>query len=303
MEFVQVMSDLLQHHWSQTSQRLMNACPRAWAHSYGQPHRGSPLINNKHPTKNRPLNRPNDLRIRIGRRAMMERFEDLYQSKAWSEDYVHRRLSEILTHECWLHRLQVDQTKQKGMIQAVHGAMESLKRTRVLGPLFRHEPRRWAYFQRFDTVNIGRISLYATPDIAIFHQNKWSLVRIRWASKGEEQSEVLEDTLMLHWALNHPGFPNDVSMFRLRTVTWNKRSWIERAIEINPTQLEASWSLLEHDLQEMSWIRRCIAADPSFDSLPLAQNEQHCRTCKHKQTCPAKNGLFEAKQRRRRKGQ
>ena len=50
--------------------------------------------------------------------------------------------------------------------------------------------------------------MYAAPDLAVFHQNRWTLIRLQFRTPSVNPlGQQLEHLLAVQWALNQPGFP------------------------------------------------------------------------------------------------
>ena len=282
-------------HWSQTSTRLMNACPRAWAITYGTTD-GAPKPRRK-PTWTPPRTF-DQLLIRTMRTTWLRRLDDQYKRKIWSFPYAKRAIGVAVDDAMDLVNMAVPQVHLEMGKQRSNKQLRTLEQCQTLRPLFTGQPRRWAYFDRRDAAMIGGVEVYAAPDVAIFHQHRWTLVRIQFRSlRRPLLGQQLEHLLMIHWAINQPGFPQDVEAYNVKVVGWDGRRWREHSVNVSEELLEQSIALVRHDVQEMQWLKRWASADPSFGSLPLAAHHEQCRTCSHRPDCPARDGLAQAKQR------
>ena len=283
-----------QPHWSQTSQRLFTECPRAWAHQYAFLEQGKP--------PRRGSSRPrtfDEITVRVARLIWIERLNDQYQRKIWSDIYRRRRISSTMDEMLWSARMNASELRKATAIHRVAEQLRSLEQSSMLRIVFGEQGKRWVYFQRQEKVDLNGIDLFAAPDIAVFHQDKWTLIRIRFRTSKWLPTIDLEHRLMAHWAVQQPGFPSSANEYRIRELAWSRGVWREQRIEFDEKGMDEALDLLLHDVQEMRWTQRMALADPSLDILPLALSERSCRICSHRETCPAKDGLKKAKQRQR----
>ena len=281
-------------HWSQTSQRLFSECSRAWAHQYA--------FMEHHDSIRRFPSRPrtfDEITVRVARLIWIERLNDQYQRKVWSDLYRKRRISSAMDEMLWSARMEISELRKATANHRVSEQLRFLEQSTLLRNVFSEQGKRWVYFRRLEKVSLKGIDLFAAPDIAVFHQNKWTLIRIRFRSGKWLPTSDLEHRLMAHWATKQTGFPSATQEYRIRDLAWSNGVWRERRIEFNEQQMNEAVDLLLHDLQEMRWTQRMALADPSLNTLPLAASEKSCQTCFHRESCPAKNGLQKAKQNQR----
>ena len=283
-----------QPHWSQTSQRLFTECSRAWAHQYAFLEQGKPF--RRVPSRPRTFD---DLTVRVARSIWIERLSDQYQRKVWSDIYRRRRISSTVDEMLWNTRMDVSELRKATAIHRIAEQLRTLEQSSMLRIVFGEQGKRWVYFQRQEKVNLNGIDLFAAPDIAVFHQDKWTLIRIRFRTSKWLPTIDLEHRLMAHWAVQQTGFPSSAGEYRIRELAWSRGIWREQRIEFDEKRMNEALDLLLHDVQEMRWTQRMALADPSLGILPLATSERSCRTCFHRETCPAKTGLHEAKERQR----
>lgn len=278
-------------HWSKTSFDLFCKCPRAWAVAYGNK-KSSPRSTSN---RGRPTRRLSDLAIRAARRTLLEELTDLYNNKRWTEPYTLRRIKAHMDEQVWTHRIRIDSLVVEGLVAQILHRLKRLRQTDLLKPIWAREPRRWAFFERINSIQIGGLSLYAAPDIVVYHQHKWTLLRLRFQSGPTLPSRDLEDALMVHWAMHQTGLPDRVEDYRIRTLTWAGGEWIQGDVQTSSNGVRDAWMMLQHDLLEMNWMKRWISADPTMESLPLARRESDCNNCRYLPTCPASKGLKAAK--------
>lgn len=195
--------------------------------------------------------------------------------------------------------MNASELRKATAIHRVAEQLRSLEQSSMLRIVFGEQGKRWVYFQRQEKVELNGIDLFAAPDIAVFHQDKWTLIRIRFRTSKWLPTIDLEHRLMAHWAVQQPGFPSSANEYRIRELAWSRGVWREQRIEFDEKGMDEALDLLLHDVQEMRWTQRMALADPSLDILPLALSERSCRICSHRETCPAKDGLQKAKQRQR----
>ncbi len=178
--------------------------------------------------------------------------------------------------------------------------LQRLEQSTGLYPMFNGQPRRWAYFDRLDSMETDGIEFYAAPDLAVYHQHRWTLIRIQFRNPSSpSMGQQLEHLLTVQWALKNDGFPDHIEAFRLKTIVWKGTKWHEDNLNITPQLLAQAIELMKHDVQEMAWLSRWANADPSLNTLPLAVHTKHCRGCHHRKECPALGGLVQAKIRQR----
>ena len=283
----------LRPHWSQTSARLMNACPRAWALTYAQ--------SKRHPFRSsRAVGRPpknlDEVMLRAMRSAWAKKTSDLYERKLWTKAYTTKVLTRLANDGLAEHGIGAPMLVRNQKIKRAAQQLHLLDSVRALRPLVEGAPRRWAFFDRRELAQAGGINLYAAPDLAVFHQNRWTLVRLQFRTPVTNPlGQQLEHLLAVHWAMNQPGFPDDINAFRLNVVAWRGTRWREHHLEVSPQSLRQALALARHDVQEMTWLSRWANADPTLMSLPLASHSSHCDGCQHRKGCPAETGLATAK--------
>ncbi|MCH1537713.1 MAG: hypothetical protein L7S48_04835 [Candidatus Poseidonia sp.] len=240
-----------------------------------------------------------DLTVRVARSIWIERLSDQYQRKVWSDIYRRRRISSTVDEMLWNTRMDVSELRKATAIHRIAEQLRTLEQSSMLRIVFGEQGKRWVYFQRQEKVNLNGIDLFAAPDIAVFHQDKWTLIRIRFRTSKWLPTIDLEHRLMAHWAVQQTGFPSSAGEYRIRELAWSRGIWREQRIEFDEKRMNEALDLLLHDVQEMRWTQRMALADPSLGILPLAASERSCRTCFHRESCPAKTGLHEAKERQR----
>ena len=283
----------LRPHWSQTSARLMNACPRAWALTYGQSKRHRFRSSR---TVGRPPKNLDEVMVRAMRLAWAKKTGDLYERKIWTMAYTTKVLTRLVNDALAEHGIAAPMLVRRQKIDRAVQQLRLLDNVRTLRPLIEGEPRRWAFFERRESTQVGGMDLYAAPDLAVFHQNRWTLVRLQFRTPPRNPlGQQLEHLLAVHWAMNQPGFPDDINAFRLNVVAWRGTRWREHHLEVSPQSLNQALALAHHDVQEMNWLSRWANADPTLMSLPLASHSSHCDGCQHRRGCPAETGLATAK--------
>ena len=271
----------------------MNACPRAWALTYGHLKRrrfhGARMRN----TRPRDVD---ELMLRVMRLAWRKKISDLYERKIWTRAYTTKVLTRLVNDTLAEHGMTAPMLLRQQKIERVVQQLLQLDTVHALRPLVSGEPRRWAFFDRKEPVRVGDFELYAAPELAVFHQNRWTLIRLQFRTPASNpMGQQLEHLLAVHWAMNQPGFPKDVGSFRLKVVAWRGTRWLEHHVEVSPQSLKQSLALAHHDTQEMRWLSRWASADPTLSSLPLAASSKHCGGCQHMKGCPAESGLAVAK--------
>ena len=287
----------LSSFWSQTSSRLMNACPRLWALVYAKPHKRPDAPGSTDNTRPRTLD---ELLTRTMREVWKQRLADMYNHKIWSPSYKLQAFMKEFNKRFKNANLTTDSSLVSRKIKLSMQQLERLEQTLSLRNIVSGDGKRWAYFDRQRPAFIHGVRLYAAPDVAVFTHHRWTLVRIQFrASPHQGWYQLLEHVLMVHWALQQPGFPDNIEAFRLKVVAWRQGVWVEHQVPLSSTLLKQAFALVEHDVREAKWIERCALADPSLAALPLARHEMTCNICHHRKGCPAGNGLTEAKEEQR----
>ena len=234
--------------------------------------------------------------LRAMRSAWTKKTSDLYERKMWTTAYTTKVLTRLANDALAEHDIGAPMLLRRQKIERAVQQLRLLDDVRTLRPLVEGEPRRWAFFDRREPAQAGGMDLYAAPDLAVFHQNRWTLVRLQFRTPATNPlGQQLEHLLAVHWAMNLPGFPDDANAFRLTVVAWRGTRWREHHLEVSPQSLNQALALARHDVQEMSWLSRWASADPTLTSLPLASRSSHCDGCQHRRGCPAETGLAMAK--------
>lgn len=282
-------------HWSQTSSRLLRACPRSWALTYAI----SPTDLTSSRRGTRGVQHPRtkqEVEVRALRDAWIERLQDHFLGKQWSLMYRLQRTRHHLEDAFLLAGINNPPLHLEMAVERLNEQLRRLEQTIGLRPLFSSRRARWAYFERLQSALLPGFELYAAPDVAIHHQHKWVLIRIQFRSPAHPPlSQQLEHLLMVHWAMAQPGFPNNPQAYAVKVIRWHRSRWLEHHVAFTPQLLEQALSLAYHDLQEMQWLSRSRLSDPDLRAVPLALEDQTCKGCHHRSSCPAKNGLARAK--------
>ena len=275
----------------------MNACPRAWALTYGRtsPHPKSQTVGRQHQPRTF-----DELLTRTMRAAWRRKVEDLYQRKIWSTAYLERTFTQMVNDALSAAKMEAPPLYRQQKIKQSLKQIQLLEQSTGLRPLVDGQPRRWAYFDRLDSTEVDGVEFYAAPDLAVYHQHRWTLIRIQFRSpRNALLTQQLEHLLTVAWALKNKGFPDHVAAFRLKVIQWKGSRWHEHSLDITPLLIEQAIGLMKHDVQEMTWLSRWAMADPSLNTLPLAVHNKHCKGCHHRKECPAVSGLARAKLRQR----
>ena len=141
-----------QPHWSQTSARLLNTCPRAWALTYGQPRRSAFEPRQNWATRPRDLD---ELVLRAMRQAWLENISDMYQRKIWTKAYTSKVVSRQVHDALAEHNMEAPMLLRQQKIERDVHQLRLLGAVHALRPMTGGEPKRWAFFDRRDPVEIG----------------------------------------------------------------------------------------------------------------------------------------------------
>ena len=284
-------------HWSQTSSRLFNACPRAWVNTYRPTNASLNQDDKLHELKGIEVAGTVDhALVHTMRQAWLQRTRDLFVGKRWTKPFL---------RTWFLKHLQSTMPKSAEDLPELHLKMSTeeslrqlnlLEETQTLRPIVHRQPRRWAYFERRQHANVDQHTLYAAPDLAVFHQHQWTLIRIQFRSSPKTAlSQQLEHLLMVHWAMNQAGFPNEFTSYRIRIIRWSYGRWVEHQVSVSQNLLKQARDLMQLDLQEMKWTWRAADSDPSLALIPLALEQRTCQSCRWREGCPGGDDLVEAK--------
>jgi hypothetical protein len=283
-------------HWSQTNARLLNACPRAWVNTYaanlmtGSRGPGAPRSG----TQRRP--QMDDAVVSALRSTWTDRMEDLFVGTEWSSPFREHRLKRRFTDAMDASGLKAPETNLTLHLKRGVNQLEALERTVGLRPLMRGSGSRWAYFERLDGVHVDGVTLYTAPDLAFYHQHKWTLIRLQFRSSAHQTlAQQLEHLLMVKWAMAQPGFPNEANAYRVKVIRWHRHRWIEHHLDVSETLLEQADALVRHDVQEMKWLLRCWNSDADLTAVPYARDVKTCESCAYRKRCPAGQNLAQAK--------
>ena len=283
-------------HWSQTSSRLLNACPRAWVSTYaanlmaGQSSPGGQRLG--------PQRRPtlDDAMVSALRSTWIDALEDRFVGTVWSKPFREQRLKRRLSDALEASNLKTPSPNLVPHLKQGLHQLEALEQSTGLRPVMESPGTRWAYFERLDGMDINGVRMFTAPDLAFYHQQRWTLVRIQFRSTSQQSmAQQIEHLLMVRWAMAQPGFPNEASAYRVKVIRWHRRRWLEHHLEVNQRLLSQADALVHHDVQEMKWLLRCWQSDASLKTIPLAQDVKTCDGCAYRKRCPAGQGLKKAK--------
>lgn len=234
------------------------------------------------------------------RSTWLERLQDRFYGKDWSNGYRQARLKHHLDEGLRRATFSVPTPHRLMALEEGIRQLAQLESTVGLRPVFSTSPARWAYFERLQSAPIGDIRLFTAPDLTVYHQGKWTLIRLQFRSASSpSEARQIEHLLMVHWAMAQPGFPDDATAFRVKVIRWRAHRWVEHHVTVTPELLDQAASLVAHDVAEMKWLLRSANADPSLESLALAADERTCQICSVRETCPAQDGLQRAKEAQR----
>ena len=276
-------------HWSQTSVQRFLECPKAWALTYVHTGTQQP----PRPSQRSPSTIPHRTQVRAARATLIEQLEALYNGEVWSDEQMEGRL-----------RTHLEQTNRSnrqrpfvldGLRAACLGQLRTLKRTKTLRLLHRQRVATWAYFERSQAMLVRGVRLFAAPDIMLFHQHKWTLVRLRFAPEPHPLAAEMEARLMVHWAMAHPALPSRPDAYRLRTITWRQGAWHEGSPTATQAEHMEAWSMAMNDLNAMQLVRRQVQRDGHMAAVALATKTSACKTCSWRSSCLGERSLASAK--------
>jgi len=276
-------------HWSQTSVQRFLECPKAWALTYVHTGARGPINNRQHS----PSTIPHRTQVRAARATLIEQLEALYNGEIWSDEQLDGRLM--------THLEQTDGSGRRypfgleGQRATCLSQLRTLKRTKTLRLLHRQRIATWAYFERSQAMVVSGVRLFAAPDIMLFHQHKWTLVRLRFAPEPYPLVAEIEARLMIHWAMAHPALPSRPSAYRLRTITWRQGGWHESSPTATQTEQMEAWSMALTDVNAMQLVRRQVHRDGHLAAVPLATKARACKACSWRSSCLGDRSLASAK--------
>ena len=276
-------------HWSQTSVQRFLECPKAWALTYVHTGARRPL---QHKQRS-PSTVPHRMQVRAARATLIEQLEALYNGEVWSDEQLEGRLM--------THLEQSDGSSRRypfgleGQRATCLFQLRTLKQTKTLRLLHRQRVATWAYFARSQAMLVRGVRLFAAPDIMLFHQHKWTLVRLRFAPEPHPLVAEMEARLMVHWAMAHPALPSRPDAYRLRTITWRQGAWHEGSPTATQAEQMEAWSMALTDLNAMQFVRRQVLRDGHLAAVPLATKTSACKACSWRSSCLGERSLASAK--------
>ena len=159
--------------------------------------------------------------VRAMRAAWQQKIADLYDRKVWTTAYAKRTLSRLVCDMLEEQRLTVPTSFANRKLRWPCGNSTSLSTSMHSAPCSTASHDAWAFFDRRDPVSLNGLDLYAAPDLAVFHQNRWTLIRLQFRTPHDNpMGQQLEHLLAVLWALQQTGFPEDSGLFRLKVVAW-----------------------------------------------------------------------------------
>ena len=276
-------------HWSQTSVQRFLECPKAWALAYVHTGAQRPL----QPSQPSSSTLPHRTQVRAARATLIEQLEALYNGEVWSDEQLEGRLR---TH---LEQTNRSDRRRPFALEDLRATclrqLRALKRTKTLRLLHRQRVATWAYFERSQAMLVSGVRLFAAPDIMLFHQHKWTLVRLRFAPEPHPLVAEMEARLMVHWAMAHPALPSRPHAYRLRTITWRQGAWHEGSPSATHTEQMEAWSMAMNDLNAMQLVRRQVQRDGHLEAVALATKTSACKACSWRSSCLGERSLASAK--------
>ena len=276
-------------HWSQTSVQRFLDCPKAWALTYVHTGTQQP----PRPSQRSPSTIPHRTQVRAARATLIEQLEALYNGEVWSDEQLEGRLRTHLEQTNRSDRQRpfaLDDLRATCLRQ-----LRALKRTKTLRLLHRQRVATWAYFERSQAMLVRGVRLFSAPDIMLFHQHKWTLVRLRFAPEPHPLVAEMEARLMVHWAMAHPALPSRPNAYRLRTITWRQGAWHEGSPTATQAEHMEAWSMALNDLNAMQLVRRQVQRDGHLAAVALATNTSACKACSWRSSCLGERSLASAK--------
>ena len=230
------------------------------------------------------------------RSTWIDALEDRFVGTVWSKPFREQRLKRRLSDALEASNLKTPSPNLVPHLKQGLHQLEALEQSTGLRPVMESPGTRWAYFERLDGMDINGVRMFTAPDLAFYHQQRWTLVRIQFRSTSQQSmAQQIEHLLMVRWAMAQPGFPNEASAYRVKVIRWHRRRWLEHHLEVNQRLLSQADALVHHDVQEMKWLLRCWQSDASLKTIPLAQDVKTCDGCAYRKRCPAGQGLKKAK--------
>jgi len=245
-----------------------------------------------------PQRRPtlDDAMVSALRSTWIDALEDRFVGTVWSKPFREQRLKRRLSDALEASNLKTPSPNLVPHLKQGLHQLEALEQSTGLRPVMESPGTRWAYFERLDGMDINGVRMFTAPDLAFYHQQRWTLVRIQFRSTSQQSmAQQIEHLLMVRWAMAQPGFPNEASAYRVKVIRWHRRRWLEHHVEVNEGLLSQADALVHHDVQEMKWLLRCWQSDASLKTIPFAQDVKTCDGCAYRKRCPAGQGLKKAK--------
>jgi len=237
-----------------------------------------------------------DAMVSALRSTWIDALEDRFVGTVWSKPFREQRLKRRLSDALEASNLKTPSPNLVPHLKQGLHQLEALEQSTGLRPVMESPGTRWAYFERLDGMDINGVRMFTAPDLAFYHQQRWTLVRIQFRSTSQQSmAQQIEHLLMVRWAMAQPGFPNEASAYRVKVIRWHRRRWLEHHVEVNEGLLSQADALVHHDVQEMKWLLRCWQSDASLKTIPFAQDVKTCDGCAYRKRCPAGQGLKKAK--------
>jgi hypothetical protein len=276
-------------YWSKSNIELFSQCPRQWFLKYGRP-------------KQKPINphqssrmSENDVCVRVARRVLYEWLEDHKNGSFWSDGFHRQQIRDITEFMYNAMKMECSELRMKSIINRVHGWMNALFQHSWFSKI-RSNSTSWLFFPRTESVEKNGNIVYCAPDVLLYDHGVWTCLRIQFSRFRNNDTSQLECISMGIWALERPYMTEVCGNIRIRNLSLHHNSyWKGIEFECENETLERAQQLIEYDLGAMREVRNTVVRTRSLDVLPLARHPRICKTCPHLMSCPASNGLAEAK--------
>ena len=276
--------------WSKSTIELLRQCPRQWFLKYGR-------MKHKHREEGEMSSTRasiHDMSIRVARRVLYEWLEDRRNGTIWTEGFQRQQIRDI--SEFILHSLKhsADQTSKNHFIQSTVATwMKSLLQHPWMRMILNNSVS-WMFFPRTEAVKCGNNLLYAAPDIIVYQHGVWTCLRIQFSPIDVSNIHQLEVMTMGVWALHRPYMTEVPENLNIRTLSLKNHRWKAIQFECNRTLIDQAKTLVKCDTGAMSELRNQVLKVKSLDVLPLARHPRICKSCPHRDRCPASSGLKQA---------
>jgi hypothetical protein len=281
--------------WSPSRVRTMNECARRYVHQHiigrggypGGPRQKDPdvalawRLGNRRPSS--------DLMMRAASEGIKDWLESKNSGEGWTSGGAQVVLTARIRNKIREQGDEIDEGELKTMVEQGMERISGLQRAPTLALLESERVSEWMPLDRLKPMRFNDSRVYAAPDMIAKVGNRWHLIRLTTQMWRRIPSEVqqLELGVMLQWALNEPGLPNDPAEFVVQRIGWLAHRWLAWQQRGSAVWLDASRLTLLHDLRELGYARRSAGRFSNLDLVEASGKRRDCKTCGYEKICPS----------------